>query len=215
MYPKYLQREYQNVKVMFMWAMAPAQVHMTSKPVHELSDLTGAKIRTPGAYEAALVKQLGATSISMPISEVYSALEKGVADGAVLPWEVIKPFKFQEVLKYHTIANLYGMANGVVMNLDAWHRLPAKTQDTIEKINIRYVDIAAKVFDANEQVGMSICEQAGQKIYNLPKENPGEFEKWRERVSGLYEKWISDMEAKGLPGKEMVEKVRSLSKQYE
>ena len=214
-YPEYLKREYDNVKVMFMWAMAPAQLHMTHKPVHELKDLKGAKMRTPGAYQAAIVKDLGATSLSMPITDVYSSLEKGVADGAVLPWEVIKPFKFQEVLKYHTITNLYGMANGVVMNLEAWHRLPAKTQDTIKKINSRFVNIAAKVFDANEQVGRKICEEAGQEIYDLPKKDPREFERWRERVSGLYEKWISDMDAKGLPGKEIVDRVRSLSKQYD
>lgn len=210
-YKKYLKPEHESVKMLFIWCMAPAQLHTSKKPVHTLADFKGLKLRTPGAHQAAMVEKLGGTPLSMPITEVYSSLEKGVADGAVLPWEVIKPFKFQEVTKYHTIGNLYSMTNCVVMNLDTWNSLPSDIQKIIDEVDSEYTGIAAKVFDANETVGRKICEDAGHEIYNLP---PEEWQRWLERISPLWDEWIADMEAKGLPGKAIANEARQLAEKY-
>lgn len=208
---KYLKGENTDVKVLYMWCMAPAMIHTTKKPIHSLEDLKGLKLRTPGASQAAIIERIGATSLGMPISEVYSVLERGVADGATLPWEGIGPWKLQEVLKYHTVANLYSMTNGVIMNLKTWNNLSPDVQKILDEINREYVDIAAKIFDEHEKVGRKLCEDPGHQIYSL---TPTERQRWSERILPLWDRWIADMEAKGLPGRKIAEETRELSKKY-
>ncbi|OGP64479.1 MAG: hypothetical protein A2169_15405 [Deltaproteobacteria bacterium RBG_13_47_9] len=210
-YDKYLKGEYADVKVLYMWCMAPANLHTNKKAIHSLEDLKGLKLRTPGAPQAAVIERLGATSLSMPINEIYSVLERGVADGAVLPWEGIGPWKLQEVLKYHTVATLYSMANGVIMNLKSWNNLSPDVQKILDEINKEYVTIAGKIFDEHEKVGRKLCEGPGHQIYSL---TPTERQKWSERISPLWERWVADMEAKGLPGRKIAEETRDLSKKY-
>jgi len=61
----------------------PAQVIFCRQPVSSLADLKGRKIRTFGASLNDFVTAIGAQPVSIGFPEVYSALERGVADCAV------------------------------------------------------------------------------------------------------------------------------------
>ena len=64
-----------------------------------MEDLKGLKVRSPGSV-AGMIKALGATPVSMPMPEVYQALQKGVVEGAVYPEETNKGWKMGEVTDY-------------------------------------------------------------------------------------------------------------------
>lgn len=51
-------------------------------PIRGFSDLKGKKIRSPEGLAAAVFKGAGASPISIPFSEVYTSLEKGIVDAA-------------------------------------------------------------------------------------------------------------------------------------
>jgi TRAP-type C4-dicarboxylate transport system substrate-binding protein len=51
-------------------------------PIRTYADLTGKKIRSPEGLAAAVFKAAGASPVSIPFSEVYGALEKGIVDAA-------------------------------------------------------------------------------------------------------------------------------------
>jgi len=55
---------------------------VSKKPVRTVDDLKGLKIRSPEGLIAAVFKMAGAAPVSLPGSEVYSALEKNVIDAA-------------------------------------------------------------------------------------------------------------------------------------
>jgi len=56
------------------------EIHMHSrKPIRTLDDLKGLKLRTSGAW-AEVATTLGASTVILPGSEVYPALERGVVD---------------------------------------------------------------------------------------------------------------------------------------
>jgi len=54
----------------------------TSKPVTELEQLKGLKIRFPGGLITKLAKDLGAVPVTMPAPEIYQALQTGQIDCA-------------------------------------------------------------------------------------------------------------------------------------
>lgn len=51
-------------------------------PIRTFEDLTGKKIRSPEGLAAAVFKAAGASPVSIPFSEVFGALEKGIVDAA-------------------------------------------------------------------------------------------------------------------------------------
>jgi TRAP-type transport system periplasmic protein len=70
----------------------------TDKAVKVPADLSGVKMRMPpGPAFQILAKALGATAVSMPITEVYLGLKTGAIDGQDNPVNMTRDWKFQEV----------------------------------------------------------------------------------------------------------------------
>ena len=73
-----------------------------------------------------VLKQLGADPVNMPMSEVYSALAKGVIDGVVAPADTIKSLHFSEVAKHFTsIRFSRGAYPARAVSDQAWRRFGA------------------------------------------------------------------------------------------
>ena len=73
-----------SVKVLYLVATAPLGLG-SLKPVKTLEDLKGLKVRSTGV-SADLMRALGATPVSMPRSEAYEAMRKGVVDSILSDW---------------------------------------------------------------------------------------------------------------------------------
>ena len=72
----------------------------TDKKIEKPADLAGTKMRMPpGAAFQVLAKALGATPVSMPITEVYLGLKTGAIDGQDNPTNMTRDWKFHEVTK--------------------------------------------------------------------------------------------------------------------
>jgi len=117
----------------------------TAKPISSLAELKGKKIRTWGNY-LNLVKELGASPVSMPLGEVYSALQLGVLDGILVVTAVVPSFKLYEVAPYGTLPPFANSgANSVFVNPSKWEALPDNlkmivqlTFDKWKDWNLRY-----------------------------------------------------------------------------
>lgn len=212
LYNKYLKAEYPGVKVLTFFTHGPGHIHMTKKPVRTLEDMKGLRIRSPGPTQTALLRELGASPLTMPIPDVYDALQKGMADGAVLAFSAIKDFKFYELIRYHTVSRLYVMPMGVAINLKVWAGLPPDIQKTMEDLcGSRMAETAGVSYDKYDQLGIEAAEKVKAEIISL---SPEEKKRWSDRFKTFNDKWIADTEAKGLPGRKVFEDVRSLVEKY-
>ncbi|MEE2956909.1 MAG: TRAP transporter substrate-binding protein [Pseudomonadota bacterium] len=98
----HLAPEYSRVKVLALW-VGEAPIFMSrKKPIRNLTDIKGLKIRTPSANQSRWLKALGATPVSFPVTQMYRALETGRVDALLVPPSVIRSFKIGEVAKYFT-----------------------------------------------------------------------------------------------------------------
>lgn len=130
-------------------------------------DLTGVKLRDNPIYHA-FFEALNATTASMPATEVYAALEKGVVDSAAWTEIGLMQLKWDEFMKYRVDPEFYNTDIGVIMNLDSWNGLSDESKKIISEAVIdweaksfvdRQVD---RVNDANElqRRGMKFIEHA-------------------------------------------------------
>jgi len=94
----------------------------------------GVRMRVNPTYKA-LIKVLGITPVSMPSTEIYTAMERGVVDvfGTVSTSVTVRGF--HEVSKYIIGPGIWpNSAEAVCVNLDTWKSLSKKHQDFLKEI---------------------------------------------------------------------------------
>lgn len=96
----------------------------TNKAVKHPKDLKGQKIRVSATYEP-FVRRLGAVPVTMPGSDIYTALERGTIDGYA--WAVLGNVQmgWVDVCKYILEPRIYQMNIEALINLKTWEKLPA------------------------------------------------------------------------------------------
>ena len=199
--PKY-QEEYSKVKVLALFGHRGGHFHTVKQPIHSIADFKGLKMRTANPSISKAFSLWGAVPIAQPITETYQALQLGVLDGSVLPWEGIVVFKLNEVTKYTTIADLYTMPMMIVMNKDSWNNLPKDVQSLIDSTTgLKMSSLAGKIFDDAEKPFREISLKKGVEEIIL---DPVELAKMKEMTMPLRDEWTAEMEEKGLPGKKIL-----------
>ena len=118
-----------NLQVLsFDWFQGHRHV-LTNVPVKGPADLKGIRMRTPGApVWLETVRAMGATPTGMPWSEVYSALQTKVIDGAEAQHPAVYGARLYEVVKYITKTEHIYLITGIVTSRAWFDKLPADQQ---------------------------------------------------------------------------------------
>jgi TRAP-type C4-dicarboxylate transport system substrate-binding protein len=107
--------------------------HITAnRPIRRPEDLAGFRLRLPGArvwQESG--SALGASPMPMAFSEVYMALQQGIADGQENPVPVIHSMGFHEVQKYLILTGHIQSSVQVLINERVWQRLDTDQQSAL------------------------------------------------------------------------------------
>jgi len=131
------QPEYQRVKLIALWSSA-ANLLYTKKPVRTPADLAGLNIRVPSRNAGLLVEAWGGSPVSMPVSEIYTALQTGVIDGAMIDGTATTAFRLTEVTDYLTVGIESTISPFfIVMNRDQFNALPADQQAALEEAGVQ------------------------------------------------------------------------------
>ncbi len=106
----------------------------TQREIKSVKDLEGLKMRVYDGTGLAFGKATGIAARKMPFSEVYPAMKAGLLDSMYTSSVSGVDAKAWEVLKYFTPINIVGPVNMFNVNLDAWNKLPKKTQEIVLEI---------------------------------------------------------------------------------
>jgi TRAP-type C4-dicarboxylate transport system substrate-binding protein len=210
-YNKFKPKEFKDVKMMYLMAHGPGIVHTSKTPIKKLEDIKGLKIRATGTT-AKIVAALGATPVGMPMPDTYDALSKGVVEGVVCPMEALKGWKLGEVVKYSTqdFGAAYNLLFIIVMNKGKWNSIKPADQKAIEKINKEWIIKHGKNWDKIDQDGIEFIKARGNEIISLSKEENAKFAK---AVQPMFETYIKEKSAMGLPAAAAVKFLQARVKQ--
>lgn len=102
LYPTYFKDEYERMGIYLAFnAVTPVYDILTTRPVNSLDDLQGMKIRAAGGGITDIVERLGATPVTMTITDAYTAFQQGVVDGIILNTADMVAYRLHEVGKYN------------------------------------------------------------------------------------------------------------------
>jgi TRAP-type C4-dicarboxylate transport system substrate-binding protein len=110
-----------NAKVLTLWPFGP-QVFYCNTAIKSLDDLKGLKVRSFTPSMAALIQSLSATPVTLQFSEVYPALQRGVANCGVTSPTSGNTGKWPEVTTHFLPVSVSGSVQGHFMNLDHWKK---------------------------------------------------------------------------------------------
>ncbi len=204
-------KELNDVKVLYIHGHGPGLLH-TKNPVRTLEDMKGMKIRSTG-LSAKVVEALGGAPVAMPQDATYESLQKGVVEGTFTPIETLKGWNQAEVVKYTTQCTDVGYTTAmfVVMNLEKWNSLSKNLQKVVETVSNEWIDVHGDAWDKSDNEGMEYTLSKGNEIIVLSEE---ENKRWVDAVRPIIEGYVSETEAKELPGEKAVVQVKELIKKY-
>jgi TRAP-type C4-dicarboxylate transport system substrate-binding protein len=167
----------------------PSQQLFSNQPIRTLADWKGKKLRVYGAESADMVRALGGAPVSIPFGEVYTALQRGVVDGAVTSATNAEPMKFFEVSKFINYWYFSGASlEWLAVNRKAWDALPADLQTVVLEAltEVRFEDQEwedAKAWDARARAR---ARELGMTVVDPPQE---EIEKARQQAREAWTTW--------------------------
>jgi TRAP-type C4-dicarboxylate transport system substrate-binding protein len=212
---QHIQDQFADVKLLYMWAHDHGVIH-SSKPITTMADLAGMKIRSPTRPAGEALKALGATAIGMPLPQIPESLAQKVIDGCVVPWEIVPAVKIQELVKNHTeipgSPTFYTSTFIVVMNKAKHAGLPADLRKVIDDHSGKAgAEMGGNVWDTAGEAVREMVKARGNAIVSISAD---ESAKWQKAVQPVTDKWITDMQAKGIEGGKLLDTTRALIAKY-
>lgn len=206
--------EFKSMKVLGTWVHGPGMIH-TNKPVVTPSDLDGMKIRGGSRQVNALLNQLGATPVGMPVPAVPEALSKGVIDGTTIPWEVTRALKVPELVQNHTEFTgpmLYTITFVLVMNKDKFNELPADLQKVIDdNSGMDFSVFAGGTQSDADGPSRQLAVDRGNNIITL---DAARSAAWAATAAPVYDTWLAEMKDRGIDGQALIDEAKALMAAY-
>jgi len=165
----------------YNWFQGSRQM-LTKKPVNTPADLDGVRVRTINSpVWIKTISGMGATPTPLPWTEVYSALQLGVIDGAEAQLTAANGQNLQEVVTNIALTKHIHLMTGLATS-EAWYQsLPENLRTIVdEELFQAGADASQATIDAQASVRANM-EAAGVTF------NEVDTSVFREAVSGVYD----------------------------
>jgi TRAP-type C4-dicarboxylate transport system substrate-binding protein len=204
----YFDSDFKDVVLIGLHGNWPYFFGWRDKPVLTLADFKGKKVRAPGGLYPKMLAALGASAVSLPAGEVYTAVEKGIADGAFVNFSMMWDYQLPEIMKYITLPRCSTFLMGMAFNKRSWANLPKGVKAIIEKLSFeKMVDAAVDAQLESEAKGEKLFDSKGGKRAEL---SAADVKKAKELYVPIFANWTKNLEAKGLPAKKLLDDTYSI-----
>ncbi|MCX7566713.1 TRAP transporter substrate-binding protein [Sulfitobacter sp. F26169L] len=207
--------EFKDLKILATWVHGPGVIH-SNKPVETPADMEGLKMRGGSRLASVLLQELGATPVGMPVPSIPEALSKGVVDGTTIPWEVTGALKVPELVKNHTEFEgraLYTLGFVLAMNKDRYDSLDPDLQKIIDdNSGLEFSILAGGTQADSDGPARQAAVDAGNTIITVSGDD---VQTWKDASQPVYDKWLADMESKGIDGQALIDEARALMDAYD
>ncbi|MGQ0663844.1 MAG: TRAP transporter substrate-binding protein [Pseudomonadota bacterium] len=147
-----------------LWPNGRKQI-TSNKPLASLDSLKGQRFRVMDSK--ILIEQfgaVGASAISIPFGELYTALQTGVVDGQENPLDTIATMKYFEVQKHLIVTEHGAMEDVVLFNPGWWRSLPPGHRDAIAGAFREVRPEVERNKEADQETALAAIKGAGVNV---------------------------------------------------
>ncbi len=213
-FPELMNKEWSDVKVLWMNAAAPQVLFTTKKKIQSSTDLKGVQVRVPSKEMGALMEKLGGTPAYMSTADMAIGVEKGTVDGCINMYAANAAYKLVQ-LKYAVKLNTFSFGLPtpvfVVMNKDSWNSLHPDQQKVIENNMEWGKQTAFETWDSLQKSGLEYFDGYGGEHSNL---SPEEEAKWLALYRQVEADSMKQLDDKGFPGTKVLNFINERTEYY-
>ena len=182
------------------WELGFRELTNSKRLINKADDIAGLKVRViQSPIYIDTFNTLGANSVPMPFTEVYTALETKILDAQENPFSVIETSKFNEVQKFLTVSNHIYNPQSLLASKKKWDALTKDEQNLL-------ISTAAEARDWERKHARELADQS---LANLKKTmqvsvlSPEELAKIRVKFKPVIDKFSASA------GPELVKELQS------
>lgn len=209
---KYLDPEHDGVHVLFLMTHTPGNVMTAKKAVRSAEDMKGLRLRVASRTILEFANELGATPVGLPSTEMAEQMQKGTIDGVFTDYGGGGiAFGLGPITAYSTELYSYVATMGIAMNQRSHDRLPEQYKKMIDD-SFRGVEAEiGNEWDKLDDIGKKIMVDAGTQPIVIAPEEKAKFIAAGGRVT---ERWLAELEGKGLPARDVYSAMKRLAEKH-
>ena len=169
--------EFRRVQLVSLWSSAPNVLYSRDTAIRTPDDVRGMNIRVPSRNAGLQVEAWGGNPVSMPVTEIYNAMQTGVIDAAMIDTTATRAFRLGEVARFLTLG--FDATNSpffIVMNRDAFRDLPDAAQAAVLDAGRVASDLANRTQLDVAEAGIAAFAEMGGEVIELTADEAAAFD---------------------------------------
>ena len=166
------------------WIWQAGGVASKIKPVVTPDDAKGLKIRGGSREVDMMLKDAGASVITLPSNEIYAAMQTGAMDAAITSSTSLISFRLEEVAKALTTGrgrSYWFMLEPLLVSKAIFSKLPKDQQDAMVAVGAEMEKFGLEGAKADDQAVAGVYAKAGAKVVDLDEPT---LKKWQAIARG-------------------------------
>lgn len=137
--------------------------------------VSGLTLRSNPVYDAFFQDYLGAQPISLPTTDVYSALERSVVNATGWTQIGLKDLNWDRFLNYRIDPAFFSTDMGVIINLNSWNQLSEESREILQEVAIEHERDSAEQLAELAKEQQQELEEDGMQVFRLEGEARATF----------------------------------------
>jgi TRAP-type C4-dicarboxylate transport system substrate-binding protein len=165
--------------VLISWIWQAGGVASRTKPIIEPEDAKGLKIRGGSREVDMILKEAGASVVTLPSNEIYAAMQTGAMDAAMTSSTSFISFRLEEVAKALTTGRTgayWFMFEPLMMSKSIFDALPKDQRDAIMAVGADMEKFALEAAKKDDIEVANVYQKAGAKVVDL---SAATIKKWQ------------------------------------
>lgn len=211
-----IKQDFKDVQPILIHTHAGNALHLVTKNVSNIGNLSGLKLRTPSRTGAWIIKSWGAEPVGMPVPALPQALSKKTIDGALVPFEIAITLKLSELTEYSVeLANNIRFGTSIfifVMNKKSYNSLPPDLKKIIDNNSGKsWARSMGKLWDDVEIIGKNLAINKGKTVTELSIKESARFQQKGLEISNL---WVAEVLKKSIAAQEILSAAKKAVAKY-
>jgi TRAP-type C4-dicarboxylate transport system substrate-binding protein len=152
------------------WIWQGGGVASKNAPLVAPADAKGMKVRGGSREMDMMLKEAGASVITLPSNEIYAAMQTGAMEAAMTSSTSFISFKLEEIAKHLTTARnkaYWFMFEPLMISKEVFAKLPKAHQDIIMAVGAEQEKFALESARADDKLVAEVYAKAGAKVYDI------------------------------------------------
>ena len=156
--------------IIVSWIWQAGGVACRTRPLVTPEDAKGLKVRGGSREMDMMLKQAGASVISLPSNEIYAAVQTGAMEAAMTSSTSFLSFKLEEIAKFLTTGRnkaYWFMLEPLMISKEVFGRLTKPQQDALMALGAEMETFARQEAQADDRRAADVYAKAGAKVFDL------------------------------------------------